>query len=104
MSARDWYGARQRAERLAAALREILREADDLAGIARAIDSSTFAAVLEGSDRGLRSAVADLLDELRDDIQFAAIGFDPDQIAWGQPASPERVALLLSIYHQEDHP
>ena len=106
-----WFERHQRAERLAAALREILREADDLDGIARVIDprhpridTSAVPAVLESSARDLRAMVADLLDELRGDLEPAALGFSRDASrGWGYSASPERVAQLLKL-HQEESP
>ena len=107
---RSWYERRQRAETLAESLREILNEADDLAGLARAINSSVLdrraldsravAAMLKVSAYGLRSAVAELLDELRDDLEPAAFGFDHDQVARGRPVSLERVAELLAMFDE----
>jgi hypothetical protein len=97
-----WYERRQRADTLAASLREILSEADDLAGLAHTIDLPRAVVVmLEGSARDLRDRVADLIDELRADLEPAASGFDPDRVAWGCPASPERVARLLSIHDEQ---
>ena len=96
MSRADWFSRRQHAENLASALRAILNEASDLEGIA--LKGGAFSAVLESSARDLRNAVADLIDALRDDLILAASGFDAGDVEAGCPATPERIAYLLSIH------
>src|SRR5262245_3191258 len=95
-----WYERRERAEVLTAALRAILREADDLDGLARR--GGKVAAVLKGAARDLRTSVADLIDELHDELAAAAFGFDAVDVARGHPATAERIAYLLKLFSEED--